>query len=419
MNNKHLLIDSTFLITELKRKRPPHGIPRVILAYLRYYMGDLRLVYRLRGKLFILPQHYSQKIAELLLLWDFKLYPKILLLIIRALFAAEKINDRDHYFLFKLDQNGMKYPNYFNQLNKMGINTLIMIHDLFPITHPEYSDPNYAKQFATNIKLSLKNAAGILCVSQNTKNILTHYVQINNLPSPPSAATNLAPGFQPGFAHSIRPIEGPYFVIISTIVARKNHLLLLHIWRKLVDDLGSKAPKLVIIGKRSSECTNTLALLERCQQLRQQVIELTATDEELQNYLVHAKALLFPTFAEGYGLPLIEALSTNVPVLCSDLAIFREIAQDAPEYLDPIDGRAWMEMILEYAQEKSLLREAQLERLSQFTIPSWEEHFNKVNVFIETTFSTDKASIKRRSRKRKWKFIRGSKPESSNFPDCF
>lgn len=382
MKNKNLLIDCTFLVTELKRKRPPHGIPRVILAYLRHYSADLKLVYRLRGKLFILPQTYSRKIIELLLLWDPKLYKPIFSLILKALFAAEKTKHNEDYFLFKLDQNGMKYPNYFKQLQTMGIKTIIMIHDLFPITHPEYSDPNYAKQFEANVKLSLSHADGILCVSENTQTILANYVETNKLRAPLTTATNLAPGFEASKKNNTPPLQEPYFVIISTLVARKNHLLLLYIWRKLVDELGPKAPKLVIIGKRSSECSTTLALLNRCQQLQQQVIELTATDEELQNYLNHARALLFPTFAEGYGLPLIEALSSQVPVLCSNLAIFKEIAKDVPDYFDPIDGKAWMDSILEYSQENNRQREAQLQRLAQFKIPTWHEHFAKVNEFI-------------------------------------
>ena len=152
MDSTRLLIDCTFLITELKRKRPPHGIPRVILAYLRYYSESLQLVYRLRGKLFILPQYYSKQIIKLVLLWDHKLYSTILSLLIKSIFSAEKTKKESNYFLLKLDQNGMKYPTYFKRLDKMGTKTIIMIHDLFPITHPEYSDPNYAKHFEANIQ---------------------------------------------------------------------------------------------------------------------------------------------------------------------------------------------------------------------------------------------------------------------------
>jgi glycosyltransferase involved in cell wall biosynthesis len=196
-------------------------------------------------------------------------------------------------------------------------------------------------------------------------------------------AAPLAPGLVANLSQKPCPIEGPYFVIISTIVSRKNHLLLLHLWRKLVNELDEKTPKLVIIGKRSPECSSTLAMLDRCKQIGSYIIETTASDSDLQQYLTHAVALLFPTFAEGYGLPLIEALSFNVPVIVSDLAIFREIAGAIPEYLDPIDGKGWLEMILNYTQEHSEAREAQLKRLAEFTIPTWSDHFDIVNVFLK------------------------------------
>lgn len=379
----HLLIDITFLINELKRKRPPHGIPRVVLAYLRHYQESIQLVYRVRSRIYILPKRCSQQIIELILHWKHSLYKKILWLVIKAICKSQPPKPKEHYFLFKIDQNGMKYPTYFSQLQRQDIKTIVMLHDLFPIIYPEYSDPTYAVQFEQHIQLSLKQAAGIICVSEYTARTTKHYVEGNNLNCPPLCAAHLAPGFSPTISQEPRPVDGPYFVIISTIVARKNHLFLLHIWRKLADELGTKTPKLVIIGKRSAECSSTLAMLDRCKQVQQHVIEFTASDSDLQTYLTHATALLFPTFAEGYGLPLIEALSINVPVLCSELPIFREIAQDIPDYLDSLDGKGWLEAIKDYAKVNSPRRTAQLQRLSTFTMPTWDTHFQQVEAFLQ------------------------------------
>ncbi len=61
---------------------------------------------------------------------------------------------------------------------------------------------------------------------------------------------------------------------------------------------------------------------------------------ELSNWLAHARALLFPSFAEGFGLPVVEALSVGTPVIATDLPAFREAAGSIPEYLDPLDGPA-------------------------------------------------------------------------------
>jgi glycosyltransferase involved in cell wall biosynthesis len=93
--------------------------------------------------------------------------------------------------------------------------------------------------------------------------------------------------------------------------------------------------------------------------------------------------LLFPSFAEGYGMPLVEALSRGVPVIASDLPVFREIAGDVPDYLDPLDGMGWMVRIESFADPASPERAAQLKRLAGFSAPIWPAHFETVERFLE------------------------------------
>ena len=149
-------------------------------------------------------------------------------------------------------------------------------------------------------------------------------------------------------------------------------------------DLGAAAPRLVVIGQRGWECENVVDMLDRCEPLRGVVIEHSGcSDEELVTYLHHAQALLFPSFAEGYGMPLVEALSLGVPVIASDLPVFEEIAGDVPEYIDPLDGRRWREVIEAYSYPGSAPRLAQRGRIERFEVPGWESHFAKVDAFIE------------------------------------
>jgi glycosyltransferase involved in cell wall biosynthesis len=95
--------------------------------------------------------------------------------------------------------------------------------------------------------------------------------------------------------------------------------------------------------------------------------------------LHHAQALLFPSFVEGYGMPLVEALALGVPVIASDLGAFHEIAANIPDYIDPLDGLRWAERVMDYAQPNSESRAMQLQRMAHFKTPSWGEHFVKVD----------------------------------------
>ena len=92
--------------------------------------------------------------------------------------------------------------------------------------------------------------------------------------------------------------------------------------------------------------------------------------------------MLFPSLIEGYGLPLVEALQTGTPVIASDLPVFREIGGNIPDYLDPLDGPAWEQAILDYADDASGARSDQLMRLAGYQAPTWKDHFSRVEAWM-------------------------------------
>jgi glycosyltransferase involved in cell wall biosynthesis len=106
------------------------------------------------------------------------------------------------------------------------------------------------------------------------------------------------------------------------------------------------------------------------------------SDAELATYVHHAQASLFPSFVEGYGLPLMEGLAAGVPVVASDLPVFRELAGEAPIYVDPLDGPGWLARVTELASADARAHAAQ--RIQGFRAPSWEEHFAKVDALLES-----------------------------------
>ena len=178
-----------------------------------------------------------------------------------------------------------------------------------------------------------------------------------------------------------------YFVVLGTIEARKNHNLLLHIWRLLVEQNYPDIPYLIIIGRRGWECETTIDLLERCEKIRPFIKELNnCSDAELINWLGSARALLFPSFIEGFGMPLVEAYALGVPVIASDLAVYREFAQDIPDYIDPLDAIKWRRYILDYSHENSNLRKNQLMRMQNFIFPTWEIHFSILEDYLNKCY---------------------------------
>jgi glycosyltransferase involved in cell wall biosynthesis len=363
--------------------RLPTGIDRVGLAYVGHYAPRARALVRWAGQGFELSPDASGRLFERLLCPVERCTRGTRGLVARGMVAAFGNRRAVGGLLVNTGHSGLEHPGYARILAERRIKFLFLLHDLVPVSHPEYCRPGEGQRHRTRVDNMLRLASGIVTNSEATLADLRAYAGRAGRPLPPVVPAPLASGLacsEPG----PRPLDGPYFVILSTIEPRKNHWLLLHVWRHIVEDLGQAAPRLVVIGQRGWECENVVDMLERCEPLRGVVIEHSGcSDQELVTYLHYARALLFPSFAEGYGMPLVEALSLGVPVIASDLPVFEEIAGDVPDYLDPLDGRRWREVIEDYAAANSSLRSAQLARMVGFRAPDWAGHFAKVDAFIE------------------------------------
>jgi glycosyltransferase involved in cell wall biosynthesis len=88
-----------------------------------------------------------------------------------------------------------------------------------------------------------------------------------------------------------------------------------------------------------------------------------------------------PSFVEGFGIPVIEALEVGLPVIASDQPVFREIADNIPLYLDPTDEQAWEAAIRAYCVDNAD-RRRQLAALADYRRFSWQDHFTAVDSWL-------------------------------------
>ena len=257
-----------------------------------------------------------------------------------------------------------------------------LIHDLIPIEFPEYARPGQDLRHRRRIETAAMLADAVIVGSAATRDALQpHLGPGGHIP------TVLVSPFGidlPEPTTDGPPLPAtPYFVCVGTIEPRKNHLLLLNLWRRLAEECGPRAPRLVLLGHRGRETGNAVEMLDRCPALRGGVIERNhISDAEMARVLKGSRALLLPSFAEGFGFPMVEALGLGVPVLCSDLAALRENGGDVPEFLDPLDSRGWRDAILDYSSETSPRRQAQLSRLAGWKTTGWQDHFAAVEALI-------------------------------------
>lgn len=132
---------------------------------------------------------------------------------------------------------------------------------------------------------------------------------------------------------AVSPVSGEYLLYLGLRIAHKNVEGVIRAFLLLLDDFPKL--KLVIAGSRYS----TPDMVDRWKgdpRLTGRLIEIPApSDDDIARLFGGAKAFVFPSFAEGFGLPPLEAMASGVPVVCSDIPVFHEVYGDAVRYVDP------------------------------------------------------------------------------------
>jgi glycosyltransferase involved in cell wall biosynthesis len=381
---QEVLIDITRLLHRFIGKRLPTGVDRVSLAYINHYGPRARAVFRHNGGKFVFRRAESARLFDWLLALGSTGSP--LPTIYKGLVAGCLVQGVAGRFLFNTGHTGLESDDYVTMLRQQGVRPIFMVHDLIPLTHPQYCRAGEHDRHMTRLRNAVRVASGIVCNSQATLDGLRVLCDQQRWVLPPAVVALLAP--EPVSAVQLtRPMEAPYFVYVSTIEPRKNHLMILKVWQRLAAQLGDKAPHLVIIGQRGWDYGEVVRLLEDST-LKGLVTEIPAcTDPEMINYLQHARAMLFPSFTEGFGMPVVEALAQGLPVIASELPVFREFAGEIPEYLDVSDEARWAEIITNYASPDSASRARQVVRMENYAPPSWAEHFSRVDALLASLTS--------------------------------
>lgn len=356
------------------------GIDRACLAYITHYQHRARAVVQRGGFTHVMGQSHSRRLYGLLMKPDASFRWRLVRLLAKSLIAGLVGGAplRGTPYL-NVGHTGLDRPGHARWVRHSGVHAYYYVYDLIPITHSAYARAGEPERHALRMASVLMCGRGVITCSEDSIAALGAFAQAQGLQMPPTLCAPLGVTRAAPAAASARPLAQSYFVVVGTIEGRKNHLLLLNVWRDLVRIHGQDAPKLVIIGQRGWSVENVTHTLDADADLRTHVIELGLCDDVLLwQYLRHAQALLFPSFAEGQGLPLIEALDAGTPVIASDLAVFRETAGDIPCYLNPHDRQHWAETIMAYCAPGSPHRTAQIARIASFQAPTWAAHFEAV-----------------------------------------
>ena len=264
-------------------------------------------------------------------------------------------------------------PAILADLARRGVSSTIMIHDLIPITHPEFCRPGDGARHHRRLCNALLHADRIVVNSDHTADRLRAFADREALIVPPVAAVPL--GLEPVFlTRGTTPSPAAYFVHVGTIEARKNLAFLLTLWRRLQERMGPATPGLVLVGRYGWENEAVLDHLQRSPNLQGLVHQSAGlSDASLARLMRGARAVVAPSSVEGFDLPAVEAMAMGVPLIASDIPVHRELVAGA-RLIDPLDGLGWLSA-LEAAAVSPTVAPA-------YAPPTWTAHFERVDAFI-------------------------------------
>lgn len=272
---------------------------------------------------------------------------------------------------FNLGHANLNMP-VLDAIGRANLTRVVMIHDTIPLEYPQFTRPAIVTSFESKLRSVATGADAVIHLAQatrvSTELQLKRFGRVPRGIVAPLAVPMPVPSFD-GLSH-LCP-EGPYFVALGTIEPRKNTRFLLDLW----DRMPTLRPSLILLGRKGWEEDAVLSRAEATQGVQ---ILSDLPDARAAAILSNAKALLFPSLAEGFGLPPVEAARLGVPVVANPLPVLHETLGDYPIYLDPNDIYSWMETINSLTEGEAKPTKRAIRTQGKGFATDWDDHVNCV-----------------------------------------
>ncbi|MGJ0396276.1 MAG: glycosyltransferase family 4 protein [Methylocystis sp.] len=253
-----------------------------------------------------------------------------------------------------------EYPPLLDAARAAGAEVVGCLYDLIPLRYPAATALKNSAPFASWFEKALLRCDAIVCISQSVAKDLVAFLREERLAAPDNMRIGWWPlgadfgadarGAPSRTAEQIAAGPTPFFMSVGTLEPRKAYPIALDAFERLWSK-GFDA-RYVIVGRPG---WNTQALQRRIRQHQEFGRRLfwldNASDADLSYLYPRARALIFPSFVEGFGMPLIEAAHRGAPVIASDIPVFREVGGGDVTYFDLLDAEALAARVMEAGEQ--------------------------------------------------------------------
>lgn len=286
---------------------------------------------------------------------------------------------RNHIF-FDMDSvwmNPLKRSYLLPILKMQGTKIAVHIYDAIPVTEPFYCHEFTTVCFMEYLGAQLKYADLIICNAQATVDSLEKIIEETEVKHINTRVVKLGSDltkhtYDSGIGDRIKEIvqKGKYVLMVGTLEPRKNHKFVLKAFEeKLFED----ELNLVFAGRMGWNIEAFAAYIRQHEKLDQQLFFVEgAADEEISFLYQNALAVAFPSYNEGFGLPIVEAIHHGALVLAADIPVLREVGGEYCKYFSLERDSEFIELVENYNFNIAEWKKDK-ETLKRYQIYSWEE----------------------------------------------
>ena len=286
-------------------------------------------------------------------------------------------------------------------LRRDGIHVGALVHDIIPITHPEFCEKSLTDAFRSYFVSVLSVVEFILTVSDHSGGAVRAFLERHKLNCPPMKTLRLAhKTWEPSnrnLAQTSREIlqllKQDYVLYVSTIEIRKNHTYLFRIWKRLLESRGRSVPTLVFVGRPGWRVDDLMAQLRSTGNLNGRIKILhDLSDAELAALYRSARFTVFPSFEEGWGLPVGESLIFGRPCIASNTSSIPEVAGDFVDYIDPFNEKDGFGKIAAFIDNPSLVDARAATIATKFKPRVWTDVAEDLIAAVKSLTPVDRAA---------------------------
>lgn len=266
-----------------------------------------------------------------------------------------------------------------------GVKSVHVLYDFIPVMQPGFFPDAMEKSFGKYIREVLKVSDLSLSISENTKKDAITYAGKKDIHPNTIVPFRLGDDFvklPPEKPKEAEVTKGNYIFCVGTFEVRKNYQLLYYVL-KLAKARGIQLPKIVIVGKVGWLSDSTLHMMKNDPDTKDGIVLLSkCSDKEMAWLFENCAFTMYPSFYEGWGLPVAEALRYGKMCLSSNTSSLPEVGKELVDYYSPYDTKECLDKIQKYLVVKTL-KKAEEAIAKNYRATTWDDTFKQAIEVIE------------------------------------